>query len=423
MTSNSGAIRHVKKGEYILRQGERGEVAYIIESGKVELKVEYSDGTSQRVIEGAGSLFGELALLTKERRAASAIALEDCVLISITPSDFERRIESADPILKLITQNLLRYCQALVEKNVGSEQNLFPELEIDRTQVEAPKVENETKSNSTIANDVSNDTASSLMTSMKMEHALNKAVENGELELYYQPIVDLRTLQTSGFEALMRWNHPEDGMISPNIFIPIAEDTGQIEGLSEWALTEATAALRRIEKLPNVPDDLYMSVNFSSHDLSKPSFLNDLDDAVTSTELTPGQVKIEITERLLILQPEVAAKTLQDCRDAGFSIAIDDFGTGYSSLSYLQDFPIDTLKIDQAFVKKMVADTTSEELVRTIIHLGKTLGMDIIAEGAETSEEISKLIDLECDMVQGFYFAHPMPERKVSSCFRKWVLS
>ena len=123
------------------------------------------------------------------------------------------------------------------------------------------------------------------------------------------------------------------------------------------------------------------------------------------------------------MQPEVAAKTLQDCRDAGFSIAIDDFGTGYSSLSYPQDFPIDTLKIDRAFVKKMVADSTSEELVRTIAHLGKTLGMDIIAEGAETIEEVQKLIALNCDMVQGYYFSPPMEESKVTECFHKWTIS
>lgn len=420
MTSNSGAIRQIKKGEYILRQGEAGEFAYIIESGQIEMIIELSDGTRKHVIEGAGCLFGELALLANTKRAASAVALEDTTLICITREDFARRIDSADPILKLITQNLVRYCQHLLDRNSDEYLSLFEGLEIDsvsagsKQREEAPQTQRPPQE---IAH------SSELVSTMRMEHALGYAIENKELELYYQPIINLKTFETSGFEALMRWNHPVDGMISPNIFIPLAEDTGLIEKLSEWALHEATEALARIQKLSGAPDNLYISVNFSSHDLSKPSFLSELTQAVKSTHLRPGQVKIEITERLLILQPEVAAKTLKDCRDAGFSIAIDDFGTGYSSLSYLQDFPIDTLKIDRAFVKKMVADSTSEELVRTIIHLGKTLGMDIIAEGAETIDEVQKLIALECDMVQGYYFSPPMEESKVSDCFHQWALS
>jgi EAL domain-containing protein (putative c-di-GMP-specific phosphodiesterase class I)/CRP-like cAMP-binding protein len=420
MTSNSGAIRQIKKGEYILRQGEAGELAYIVESGQIEMIIELSDGTKKHVIEGAGCLFGELALLANTKRAASAVALEDTTLICITRADFTRRIDSADPILKLITQNLVRYCQTLLDRNSDEYLNLFEGLEIDSVSPDTKRIEEapqESRQPAEIAH------SSELVSTMRMEHALSHAIDNNELELYYQPIINLTTLETSGFEALMRWNHPADGMISPNIFIPLAEDTGLIEQLSEWALREATQALSRFEKLSGAPDNLYISVNFSSHDLSKPEFLTELNKAVQSTQLSPGQIKIEITERLLIMQPEVAAKTLQDCRDAGFSIAIDDFGTGYSSLSYLQDFPIDTLKIDRAFVKKMVADSTSEELVRTIVHLGKTLGMDIIAEGAETIEEVQKLIALNCDMVQGYYFSPPMEESKVTECFHKWTIS
>lgn len=420
MTSNSGAIRKVNKGEYILRQGEAGELAYIVESGQVEMIIELSDGTTKHVIEGAGCLFGELALLANTKRAASAIALEDTTLICITRADFTRRIDSTDPILKLITQNLVRYCQHLLDRNSDEYLNLFEGLEIDTVSPESKQVQQIPKTDKTSV-DIGD--TSELVSTMRMEHSLSNAIDNNEMELYYQPIIDLQTFQTRGYEALMRWNHPIDGMVSPNIFIPLAEDTGLIEKLSEWALSEATSALQRIEKLENAPKDLYISVNFSSHDLTNPNFLEQLDKAVKSTHLTPQQIKIEITERLLILQPDVAATTLQDCRDAGFSIAIDDFGTGYSSLSYLQDFPIDTLKIDRAFVKKMVADSTSEELVRTIIHLGKTLGMDIIAEGAETIEEVQKLIALKCDMVQGYYFAKPMPESEVSSSFHKWSLS
>ena len=401
MANISGAIRHVKKGEDILRQGESGEYAYIIDSGRVEILIENNNGEIERIEEGPGSLFGEVALLARTKRAATVKAVEDCTLITVTPDDFIRRIEAADPILRMVTKNLISYCRNKLE------------LEDDHS---APyddvraKMKNKTLSGHT----------QELVSSIKMEHALNKAIEQNELQLYYQPIINLESFNTCGFEALMRWKHPTDGMIPPNVFIPVAEDTGLIVKLSEWALREATAALERIQAMPNAPENLYCSVNFSSHDLSKPSFLDELVEAVNNTKLHPRQIKIEITERLLILQPEVAAKTLKACKDAGFSIAIDDFGTGYSSLSYLQDFPIDTLKIDRAFVQKMATDKTSEELIRTIIQLGKTLNMDIIAEGAEEAHEVEKLKELNCDMVQGYYFAKPMPEDELASCFTNW---
>lgn len=407
MTAHPESIRHVKKGEYIINQGDNGEVAYLIESGRIEISIEDKNGEKKITTQGPESLFGELALLAQTPRAASVRAIEDCCLIPITREDFQRRLEAADPILKLLTNNLIDYSRRLLLKNMDMTPSLIQHKPINDSAVELD----------------SNETAKGLISSMKLEHALNKALNNNELILHYQPIINLKTQKTAGFEALMRWNHPTEGMISPSIFIPVAEDTGLIVKLSEWALRESTAALKRIGSLDGAPDNLYMSINFSSHDLSKPSFLDELDQAVTSTNLNPGQVKIEITERLLILQPEVAAKTLKDCRDAGFSIAIDDFGTGYSSLSYLQDFPIDTLKIDQAFVRKMIHDTTSEELVRTIIHLGKTLGMDIIAEGAETQEEVEKLIALDCDMVQGFYFSKAMEESSIKECFRTWPIA
>lgn len=415
MTSNSGLIRHVKKGEYILRQGEHGEVAYIIDQGHVEIIIEDSAGQKQRFIQGPGSLFGEVALLADTKRAASVVALEDCDLITLTQDDLNKRINAADPVLKLVTQNLINYCRNSLSKLNKVDADLLRTLEKDSTN------ENniETQDESSQAPEENN----SLVSSMKMEYSLKKALENDELVLHYQPIIDLKTLQTCGFEALMRWNHPTDGLIYPNDFIPVAEDTGLIEELSIWALTESTNALKRFETLPNAPQNPYISVNFSSHDISKPTFLTELVEAVSHANLTPKQIKIEITERLLILKPRLAAQTLKQCKEAGFSIAIDDFGTGYSSLSYLQDFPIDTLKIDQAFVHKMVGDTTSEELVRTIIHLGKTLDMDIIAEGAETREQVQKLIELDCEMAQGYYFEKALSEDEIVSTFRKWDIT
>ncbi len=194
------------------------------------------------------------------------------------------------------------------------------------------------------------------------------------------------------------------------MFIPIAEQSGLIVEASRWALRESCKALRRIESRAGYENELFMSVNFSSSDFASDNFVEAVYNTISESDVQPNLVHLEITERLLMNQPDNARDTLTMCRKAGMSIAIDDFGTGYSSLSYLHYFPIDTLKIDQAFIRDMRKNASSMALVKSIIALGKNMGMSIIAEGVEEREDAIALRDLGCDMAQGYYFCKPLPE-------------
>jgi EAL domain-containing protein (putative c-di-GMP-specific phosphodiesterase class I) len=239
-----------------------------------------------------------------------------------------------------------------------------------------------------------------------MEGELRRALECGELELHYQPKFDLQSGALLGAEALMRWNHPQRGMVPPLSFIPMAEDTGLIVPMGSWALKEACATVTRWNTGRAAP--LKMAVNLSARQFASSDFQATVCDTLGETDCQPAWLELEITESLLLEgRPEVRA-LLEDLSTMGISIAIDDFGTGYSALSYLTRFPVDTLKIDRAFVKGLPGDRSNGELVKAIISLGHSLGMVIVAEGVETSEQGDALRLLGCEMVQGYLFGKPM---------------
>ena len=219
----------------------------------------------------------------------------------------------------------------------------------------------------------------------------------------------------------MRWNHPKKGFISPAIFIPVAEESGLIIEASKWALREACHALKRIEAAVGMERKLYMSVNFSSADFSSDDFVTNVYNTISESDVAPEQVHLEITERVLIQQPDRAKDTLRMCRKAGMGIAIDDFGTGYSSLSYLHYFPIDTLKIDQTFVRDMHKNEHSLALVNSIVTLGQNMHMTTVAEGVEVREEAHKLREMGCELAQGYLFAKPMSESDLIALLTHWT--
>lgn len=388
-----------KSGETILRQGEPGETAYIIESGKVEIAIKGPNGQSQSVgTRGPGTMIGEMALVDNAPRTATVTAIEDCTLLEIDKEDFSRRLQSADPILRMTTQVIMtRYRDTLTRSNISGEARNWPPVEM----LELNYAEQ-----------------TSAVESIKIANDFKIALEKKELSLHYQPIIDLKNGKVAGFEALMRWQHPKKGPISPLVFIPVAEQTGLIVQASQWALRESCQALTRIESRTGHKKEMFMSVNFSSHDFAADNFADNIYNIISETDVPLNNVHLEITERLLMDQPEVARNTLQSCQQAGLGISIDDFGTGYSSLSYLHYFPIDTLKIDRSFVKDMLKNEGSMALVKSIIALGKNMKMKIIAEGVEQKEEASKLRELGCDMAQGYYFAKPLPETDVTNFVR-----
>lgn len=252
---------------------------------------------------------------------------------------------------------------------------------------------------------------------LQLESDLRRAIERQEFFLCYQPIVELETGRLAGFEALIRWKHPERGLVSPAQFIPLAEETGLIVQIGHWVLHEACRQMREWYKVypPSFP--LQMSVNLSSKQFAQPNLIAQISSILDETKLAPQFLKLELTESAVMDNVEAAIKQLMDIRALGIELSIDDFGTGYSSLSYLHRFPLNTLKIDRSFVMSM-NEKENIEIVRTIIALAGSLGMVVIAEGVETFEQLRQLRNLGCDYGQGYYFSKPV-EQDAAELFLK----
>ena len=248
-----------------------------------------------------------------------------------------------------------------------------------------------------------------LIERLRIEAELRNAVGCNELTIYYQPIVDAHNLLIVGAEALLRWHHPELGMISPAKFIPVAEETGLIIPLGWWVLRSACQQARQWQKdFPYQP--VVLSVNLSSRQFLHPDLFRQIRQILQETALPPHLLKLEITESLLISDRVTMQTRLNQLREIGVQLSLDDFGTGYSSLSYLHHFPLDTLKIDRSFVQQMLVDKQCRAIVESIIHMAHKLGMDVIAEGVETEDALAYLRDVAgCEQIQGFLISPAVP--------------
>ena len=243
---------------------------------------------------------------------------------------------------------------------------------------------------------------------LQLEADLRRAIERQQFQVYYQPIVSLKTGKITGFEALVRWIHPTRGMVSPIEFIPLAEETGLISLIDRWVLREACEQLRIWQRLFATEEPLTMSVNLSSVQLAQLGLIERLDQILCETGIDGRYLKLEITESAIMQNAASGTAMLKQLKALGVQLSIDDFGTGYSSLARLHQLPIDTLKIDRSFVSRMANDGESLEIIRAIITLAHTLDMDVIAEGAETSQELAQLRSLQCEYGQGYFFSKPV---------------
>ena len=246
------------------------------------------------------------------------------------------------------------------------------------------------------------------MNLLQLETDLRRAVEREEFFVQYQPIVSLETSNLRGFEALVRWRHPERGLISPIDFVPVAEETGLIMPIGAWVLKESCRQMQRWQAMFPSDPQLFISVNLSGKQFAQPDLMSEVAAIIEETGLDPRSLKLEITESVVMENIETATEMLKQLRALGLKLSIDDFGTGYSSLSYLHRFPIDTLKIDRSFVTQMSDNNENMEIVRTVVMLAQNLGMDVVAEGVETSEQLSLLQRLGCEFGQGYFFSKPV---------------
>lgn len=397
--------KHLDAGTVLFRGGEYGDAAYLIETGSVEVYLERDCGETVLARRGPGEIVGEMAMLDGRPRSAAARAITDANLIVITEDAIARRFDAMDPVLKMcVSVVLARYREtvAILQAEAG-DRVVAPSSSRRDPQAFAGVIE-----------------------TLVLEREMTGALERGEFELHLQPIVQLADATIAGFEALMRWRHPVRGLLAPSHFIPAAEASGFVSYLTDFALAEVARILPALHDVARdhpaaIAPLPFISVNVSGHDLNRTHFAHGLADTLRSAALPPQSVKLELTESVLMEDPQGAAALLSVFRDRGIGVAIDDFGAGYSSLSYLSSLPITTLKVDRAFVHGMLADDKSRKIVHMIICLAQELGIPVVAEGIEQAAEARALKEMGCALGQGYLFGRPAPVSSTLQLIRGWA--
>lgn len=363
-------------GETIFREGDSGDCAYLIEEGSVEVCI----GSNQSSKIGKGELFGEIALIDRQPRTATIRATENTVLIPIRRKLIEELLEKTDPVVRHL---------------------LLVILERYRNKRNQPAF------NPTQTGTFKRDTLRGAATQqLRMSHDISRGLNNEEFEMHYQPICDLSSGCIAGFEALIRWHHPTEGMMPPMDFLWVAEQTGQIREIGLWTLERACRDWPTLRQRTNFHAP-FVSVNLSPSQLTGDRFVDDVKALISRHQMPAPELKLEMTETVIISNPELALQLLSRLTDSGSTLALDDFGTGHSSLDALHRYPIGTMKIDRVFVSQMLSSPQSAKIVRASIELAHSLKMDVVAEGIETENERLALLEHGCNFGQGWLFGKP----------------
>jgi len=375
-------------GDEIFRIGDQGRDAYFIESGSVEISVLRSGEESVIAKLGVGEIFGEMSMIDDAPRSATVTAVTDTEVIIIQPSRFLKPLDSVDPMMNLILRIVLARLRDAQHQLAGMSDR--PEV-IDASISEIREL---------------------AFKRISFEKEMREAIDGNQFVMHYQPIITLDGGHIAGFEALMRWNKPNGEFISPNEFIRLAEDTGLIVELGRIAMADGLREQKLFaEHFARVFPDLpapFMSINVSGLQLSDFAEIDNIAGMIKESGVTPADIKLEITETLMVENFSQATDALNMLKDIGVLIAIDDFGTGYSSLSYLHQFPLDTLKIDRAFVTNMSVSESSRRVVLSVIQLAHALEMTIVAEGIEETAQMDDLRELGCQYGQGYLMSKPL---------------
>lgn len=381
------------QGDVIFKEGDTGDCAYLIEDGIVEIAM-MIDG-QERVVNRLvkGELFGEVALIDHQSRTATARALDKVVLVPIHRVLVNELLEKTDPIVRhLLLVILDRY-----RNKHGSSAAKVPLQE--SAQVDSVK-----------RRDVIRGEATQKLT---MASDIRRALVRDEFEMFYQPICVLATGQVAGYEALIRWRHPTDGLIPPLDFLWLAEQTGQIRDLGLWTLERSCRDWAALRKTTDYATP-FVSVNMSPSQLIGESFVEDVKFITKRYQMPATELKLELTETVIINNPEIALQLLKQLTALGSTLALDDFGTGHSSLETLNRYPIGTMKVDRSFTSGIVESAQSGEIVNSSIMLAHSLGMDVVAEGVETEDVRLKLLELKCNFGQGWLFGKPLELKSIT---------
>lgn len=374
----------LQAGQFVFREGDAVDNAYIIERGKIQIFTGDDDNRLVICELGPGDILGEMAVIDDMSRTASALVISNCRLNVISREQFIQRIENADPIIRLLLSVLIKRYRSGLKRFLEPGDDSLESL-IDLTDEEA---------------------LSHGIEKIRLENELRAALVTEQLQVRYQPVIELATGKVAGFEALVRWPHQDMGMIPPDHFIALAEETDLIVPVGLYVARKAALAMRKFQD--RAPErELFMSVNISGRQVHVPDLCHQFAQAVLHQGLKTQQFKLEITESLL-LDYEHVKSWIEKSRQRGFRIALDDFGTGYSGLGHLGELSIDTLKIDKTFINAMFESRRSMAILESMISLAKGLELEIIAEGVETREQLDLLREKKVDLVQGYLIDKPL---------------
>jgi EAL domain-containing protein (putative c-di-GMP-specific phosphodiesterase class I) len=363
-------------GEIIFKEGDPGDSAYLIEEGSVEVSV----SSAQHTRLGKGELFGEIALIDQQPRTATVRAIENTVLIPIPRQLVKELLEKTDPVVRHLLLTILERYRSTRNQ---------PAFDPSRS--------------TTFKRDKTRGVATH---QLRLAHDIADALREEQFEMFYQPICDLSSGRVAGFEALIRWHHPVEGMISPLDFLWVAEQTGQIREIGLWTLERACLDWPALRQRIN-HNNPFVSVNLSPSQLTGEGFVENVKAIAVRHGMPPAELKLELTETVIINNPDLALQLLSKLTEAGSTLALDDFGTGHSGLEALHRYPIGTMKVDRSFVSQMVSSPHSAKIVHASIDLAHSLKMNVVAEGIETEEERLALLELGCDYGQGWLFGKP----------------
>ncbi len=370
---------HLQAGARVFDAGDEPTGAFLIESGRIEISVDHGAVRTSLALLGPGEMFGEMAVIGNELRGNSARALEPAVLVPIARSEFVERLRLADPVVRaLLISQVSRYrseIAALTGSRVSHVGMQGDEGALDK---------------------------------IRLESELRGALDKDELEVRFQPIVDIASGAIAGYEALTRWQHPERGEVPPTEFIKLAEETSLILPVGDYVLTRVCETLSQLSSGNLEP---FVAMNVSSRQIADPRFVERVLRMLRQYRVAPDRIKLEITENLAFNHARLAS-LLKRCHAAGVHVALDDFGTGYSNLNLLASLHFDQIKLDQSFIRALDDERTAA-LVKTIATMARDLDCDLIAEGVETPAQYHALRELGCRYAQGWLVGRPQPLSEV----------
>lgn len=366
-------------GALVFQEGDPPDCAYLIVEGSIEI---FTDHAGRRVlfdVIGPGEVFGEIAVLDADRRTATARALSDVRLLRIERSQLIERVEQSDPIIRqLLRKLLLRYRSTIAALRGEALKGPGSDEDDDRTAI----------------------------AKISLESALLEALQTqDQLELRLQPILGIHSEKIEGYEALIRWHHPELGAIPPDRFIALAEETSLITAVGEFALRQGCYAAKAFAAQSR---RVFISINVSARQLESPGFVAKMEEVMRETAVERRQIKIEITESQRV-DYECVAEAMAALRGFGVAVVLDDFGTGFANLSHLHRLPFDAIKLDRSFIGEIKSNPRARAVVEAVVAIARALDAETVAEGVETREDLEEVRALGVRYAQGFYIGKPAP--------------